>query len=139
MSSKSKSQQQQSSNQQDNRIVADNGAIAVAGSSGVNVNLSDMGLIERAFTYLTDRDELAFEQQNAILQKVGTGFDRVLESGMLLTEKSATGFDKIIETSKVTMAQAATAADPTAQQTRFEYLIFAAVTLALLLPMFKGK
>lgn len=143
MSSKSKSSQ--STQQQDNRTVADNGAIAIAGSSGVTINQTDtdLGLIERAFSYLTDRDKLAFDQQNRVLESVGTGFEKVLKSGEVLLEKSASASESLLDKSasatNVLFREAAAAANPASQQTRFEYLLIAAVALIFLVPAFRGK
>lgn len=63
----SKSQSASTTSTNDNRVVADGGAIAVSGSSGNTVNVTDGGIIEKALQYLGTADAANTERLNLLI------------------------------------------------------------------------
>lgn len=119
MSSKSKTEQTQSTSQQDNRIVADNGAVAISGSSGTTVNVTDQGLISAAFDYFKEKDALTGAAAQSLIEAAKGGFETVTAAGSNL------------------LTQAGQAANPQGQQSRLEMMLLAVAAL-FIFTQFRG-
>lgn len=80
-SKKSTSSQSQTTNNADNRFVADAGSVGISGS-GNTVNMTDSGLVQAGFDYLNQADAMITERNNATLTIAGNTAKMVIDAGM---------------------------------------------------------
>lgn len=80
-SKKSTSTQQQTTNNADNRFVADAGSVGISGS-GNTVTMTDSGLVEAGFDYLKQADAMITERNNSTLTIAGNTAKMVIDAGM---------------------------------------------------------
>lgn len=126
MSTKSKTSQAQTTTQQDNRIIADGGAIAVSGSSGVTVNTSDMGLIDSAFSYFEKKDILNAATTDKLVDAAGAGLETIFSAGASVIQQSTASAGALL-------AEAGKAANPSGQQSRMEMMLLGVAALFIVM------
>lgn len=80
-SKKSSSSQSTTAYNTDSRFVADAGSVGISGS-GNTVNMTDGGLIEDAFAYLSQADAMVTERNNSTLTIAGNTAQAVIDAGM---------------------------------------------------------